>query len=121
MGDEEHAWSFPEAMLMELGHLLAGAARYSGALTLRPLPDGQVRLALDPDRQARALTPGEIRDLALSLSRPQQAALAVLRDAGFAGVALAEVPAEGRTIDSLLVRNLLAIDVVAPRSVGPVD
>jgi hypothetical protein len=48
VGDEERAWSVPEAMLMELGHLLAGAARYCGALTLRPLPDGHVRLALDP-------------------------------------------------------------------------
>lgn len=110
-GDEEHAWSLPEAMLVNLGHLLAGAARYSGVLTLRPLPDGHVRLALDPDRRARPLSPNEIRDLALSLSRQQQAALGALRDAGSAGTALADLRAERRTVDSLLARDLVEMDV----------
>jgi hypothetical protein len=58
--DEDHAWTLPEQMLMELGHLLGGATRYSGRLTLRPLSDGHVRLALDSGRRWRTRTPDEI-------------------------------------------------------------
>jgi hypothetical protein len=107
LGDEEHAWKLPEEIVIEIGHLLAGAARYSGRLTLRPLRDGQVRLGLDTGQRWPAKSPDQIRDLALSLSRQQQAALGELRDVGPNGAAPGELAADGRTLDSLTARELV--------------
>jgi hypothetical protein len=106
-GDEEHAWKLPEDMVMEVGHLLAGAARYSGRLTLRPLRDGQVRLGLDTGHGRPATTPDQIRGLALSLSLQQQGALGELRDAGPEGAPSSELAADWRTVDSLVARELI--------------
>jgi hypothetical protein len=106
-GDEDHAWKLPEDMVMEAGHLLAGAARYSGRLTLLPLRDGHVRLSLDTGHRWLAKTPDDIRGLALSLSSQQQAALGELRETGPEGAASAEMAADWRTVESLLVRELV--------------
>jgi hypothetical protein len=107
MGDEEHAWKLSEEMVMEISHLLVGAARYSGRLTLRPLRDGQVRLGLDTGHRWPTKDPDQIRNLALSLSRQQQAALGELREAGPEGAATAEFAADGRTLESLVGRELV--------------
>jgi hypothetical protein len=106
-GDEEHAWKLPEDMVMEVGHLLAGAARYAGRLTLLPLRDGQVRLGLDTGHRRPATIPDQIRGLALSLSLQQQAALGELREAGPEGAASAELAADWRTVESLVARELI--------------
>lgn len=105
-GDEEHAWKLPNDMVMELGHLLASAARYSGQVTLRPLRNGHVRLSLESGHRWQAKTPDEIRGLALSLSYQQQAALGELREVGPGGAAAAELGADPRTVESLVSRDL---------------
>jgi translation initiation factor IF-1 len=105
--DEEHAWKLPEEMVMEIGHLLAGAASYSGRLTLLPLPEGHVRLSLDAGHHRPAKIPDAIRGLALSLSRQQQAALGELREAGPEGAAYAELSADWRTVESLVAREIV--------------
>jgi hypothetical protein len=96
--DEEHAWKVPDAMVMELGQLLAGAARYAGQLKLQPLRDGHVRLSLDSGRRWPAQTPDEIRGLAFSLSHQQEAALGELREAGSRGASSTELMADPRTV-----------------------
>ncbi|MEA2379380.1 MAG: hypothetical protein QOD13_3287 [Thermoleophilaceae bacterium] len=106
MGDEQHAWKLPEETVMEVGHLLAGAARYSGRLVLLPLHNGHVRLSLDTGHRAAAKTPDEIRGLALSLSAQQQAALGELREAGPKGAVSGRLAADGRTVESLVGRDL---------------
>jgi hypothetical protein len=75
-------------------------------VTLRPLADGKVRLALDYVREPRALEPGEARNLALSLSQQQARMLAEVRDAGNRG---AELPGNhgGRTMDTLVRHGLV--------------
>jgi hypothetical protein len=105
-GTEEHAWWVEPDQLMGLGHLLAHVARHVGRVTIRPLADGKVRLALDYVREPRALEPGEARNLALSLSRQQARMLAEVRDAGPDG---AELPANhgSRTMESLLGYGLV--------------
>lgn len=106
IGEEEHAWWVAPEQLMGLGHLLAHVARYAGRVTIRPLADGNVRLGLDHVREARALEPGEARNLALSLSQQQARMLAEVRDAGGDG---AEMPADHghRTMESLIRQGLV--------------
>jgi hypothetical protein len=76
MGTEEHAWWVEPEQVLGIGHLLAHVARYLGRVTIRPLADGNVRLALDYAREPRALEPDEARNLALSLSQQQARMLA---------------------------------------------
>ena len=56
-GGEQDAWKVQEEMLLELGPLLGGAARYSGRLTLRAVSDGYVRLALESGYRSPTMTP----------------------------------------------------------------
>jgi len=111
---EQHAWRVQEEMLLELGPLLGGATRYSGRLTLRAVSDGYVRVALETGYRSPAMTPEEIRSLALSLSRPQQAVLGELRDVGPTGAPSGALAAHRRTVESLVSWGLAErIDVEA--------
>lgn len=104
-GTEEYAWWIEPDQLLGLGHLLAPVTRYVGRVTIRPLADGNVRLALDYAREPRALEPSEARNLALSLSQQQARMLAEVRDAADG----AELSADHgyRTMKSLLDHGLV--------------
>lgn len=107
--DEDHAWSVEPSQVLQLGHLLAHVARYSGRVTLAALPDGKIRLGLDSGRMPRVQGPDEIRGTALSLSQQQERMVAALRESHPAGLEVANIPGDYRTLESL-VRYGLAVE-----------
>lgn len=104
---EDHAWVVEESQLRKLGTLLGPVASYMGRLSIRALGDGKFRLALDTPREPEVFNTRDMTNFALYLSRPQVRMLEEIRDAGDEGLEFPRGFGQDRTLESLVVRDLV--------------
>lgn len=107
VGSEEHAWVVEGSQLRALGALLGPVASYMGRLSIRALKEGKFRLALDLPREPEIFDTRDMTNFALSLSQPQVRMLIEIRDAGDQGLVFPRGFGQDRTLESLVVRDLV--------------
>ncbi len=104
---EDHAWVVEEPQLRKLGTLLGPVASYMGRLSIRALGDGKFRLTLDTPREPEVFDTRSMTNFALYLSRPQVRMLEEIRDGGDQGLEFPRGFGQDRTLESLIVRDLV--------------